>query len=69
MRFGPRQDGPEADEGVLEANVAYYEEKRKFWQSLLDDSVADADDPLAALTAKVRKTLLRALKLMPCRLI
>lgn len=54
-------EGAEPDEEVLEANVAYYEEKRTFWQSLLDNRVAYADDPLAALSASARKTVLRAL--------
>ena len=51
-----------ADEGVLEAKFAYYEEQRKFWQSLLDGNVADAVNPLSRVTAGVRETLLRELQ-------
>ena len=51
-----------ADEGKFEEKLAYYEEKRKFWQSLLDGNVADEIDPLSHWPEEVRKTLLRELR-------
>ena len=59
--FRAPAEGTEPDEEVVEANVAYCEEKRKFWQSLLDSHVADEVDPLAALNAKDKKKLLQGL--------
>ena len=54
-------DGPGEDEGELETKLAYYEEQRKFWQSLLDEHAADEGNLLNSMPAEVREILLRVL--------
>jgi hypothetical protein len=47
------EDGPE------EINIALLKDERKFWQSLVDEEVADEDDPFAHLPEKIQRSLLK----------
>jgi hypothetical protein len=42
-----------------ERDIAFLKDKRKMWQSLLDEEVADEDDPFAHLPEKLQRTLLK----------